>query len=546
MPEPEGEIYKAIERFRRDLLRRERQAASELVRVYGEAWKRIKARLDELENEYQALKALGEKPGAAWIFERNRLQALRQQIERELEQFGRYAEETVRQEQRQAIAAAEQQAEALARKALGKAPQGIWVNWHRIDTAAVEQMLGFTRVGSPLHHLLRDIAGEGAKAAEDALVQGMLLGQNPREVAREMRRALGTTLIQALTIARTETLRAHREATRASYQANSDIVKGWIWHSAADERTCAACWAMHGTEHRLDEILDDHPNGRCAMIPKTRTWAEIGKQYGIDLSGVPDTNPEIEPGVLLFDKLPAEKQIKILGPAKWAAWKDGRFVLSDIVGRARSKEWGTHRFEKSLVQLLGEEKAKGYTRLALMGAARNAGQYSVDDLIRVAGLGLRELTPGELERIVRHVANAGFDSTEMMRVRTSIRGQVWDGKKLEIGDTIPTDVWHYLKHVVVNQEWPDGTTLEDYKRSLEEVILDQDSDIFVSKYNDAWQIGFVHENQGWRGVRGKDFILVEYKVKYGHWTTGFQPQNLKRQVFEGRENIVWLRNRILK
>lgn len=108
---------------------------------------------------------------------------------------------------------------------------------------------------------------------------------------------------------------------------------------------------MHGTEHRLDEILDDHPNGRCAMIPKTRTWAEIGKQYGIDLSDVPDTNPEIEPGFSLFERLPAEKQIKILGPAKYAAWKDGKFALSDIVGRARSKEWGTHRYEKSLTEL---------------------------------------------------------------------------------------------------------------------------------------------------------------------------------------------------
>ena len=92
---------------------------------------------------------------------------------------------------------------------------------------------------------------------------------------------------------------------------------------------------MHGTEHGVNEILDDHPNGRCAMVPRTKTWAEIGRMIGVDLSDLPDANPRITPGVELFEKLAAEQQIKILGPAKYAAWKDGKFALSDIVGRAR-------------------------------------------------------------------------------------------------------------------------------------------------------------------------------------------------------------------
>ncbi len=348
---PEGEIFDAIERFRRDLLNRERKAASELVRIYGEAWKRIKAELERLHAEYEAAKAMGERPDADWVYKFNRLRSFRDIVERELLQFARYAEARVREEQIEAIRAAEEHAERLTRLALGTPPHGLEINWNRIDRSAVETLLGMTQEDSPLHRLFMDIYANGVQAAEDALVNGMLVGQNPREVARSLRRALGTTLSRALTISRTETLRAHREATRASYQANSDIVKGWIWHSALGTRTCAACWAMHGTEHRPDEILDDHPNGRCAMIPKTRTWAEIGKQYGIDLSDVPDTNPEIEPGVSLFERLPAEQQIKILGPAKWAAWKDGKFALADVVGRKRSREWGTHRYEKSLKEL---------------------------------------------------------------------------------------------------------------------------------------------------------------------------------------------------
>ncbi|MEZ0396822.1 MAG: phage minor head protein [Anaerolineales bacterium] len=539
---PEGEIFDAIERFRRELLANERQAASEMVRVYGEAWKRIGQELDHLQVEYEAAKARGERPDADWIFRFNRARAFRDQVERELLAFAQYAEGKVREQQLEAIEAAERHAEELTRRALGKPPAGLVVDWNRIDRVAVETILGMVQVNSPLHRLLLSISREGAQAAEDALVQGMLLGQNPREVARAMRRALGTTLSRALTIARTETLRAHREATRASYQANSDVVKGWVWHSAADERTCAACWAMHGTEHRLDEILDDHPNGRCAMIPKTRTWAEIGRQYGIDLSDIPDTNPQIELGVSLFEKLSQEQQIKILGPAKYAAWRDGKFALSDIVGRARSREWGTHRYEKSLAELLGAEKAKGYTRLALMGAAKDAGQYSVSDLIRIAGLGLRELNDDELQRIVEKITKAGFNREHSSLVKPEMAGIFWGGKYLKVGERLPTDEWHFVKHVLVRQEWPEGTSLTGYLDSLRAVIRNPESGIMISKYQGIyWQVAFIMQSGEYRGVGGGDFILVEYRDGYGFWITGFQPVDLQRQLQSYRSDIRWLR-----
>lgn len=539
---PEGEIYDAIERFRRELLQNERRAASELVRVYGEAWKRIRAELERLHTEYEAAKARGEKPDAGWIMRFNRARAFRDQVERELLAFTQYAEGKVREQQIEAIEAAERHAEELTRQALGNPPPGMTIDWNRIDRAAVETILGMTRADSPLHRLLLSISQEGAQAAEDALVQGMIMGKNPREVAREMRRTLGTTLSRALTIARTETLRAHREATRASYQANSDIVKGWIWHSAADERTCAACWAMHGTEHRLDEILDDHPNGRCVAIPLSRTWAEIGKQYGIELSDIPETSPQIEPGVSLFEKLPVEKQIKILGPAKWAAWKDVKFTLSDLVGQKRSKEWGTHRYEKSLVELLGAEKAKGYTRLALMGTAKNAGQYSVSDLIRIAGLGLRELNDDELQRIVEKITKAGFNREHSSLVKPEMAGIFWGGKYLKVGERLLTDEWHFVKHVLVRQEWPEGTSLTGYLDSLRAVIRNPESGIMISKYQGIyWQVAFIMQSGEYRGVGGGDFILVEYRDGYGFWITGFQPVDLQRQLQSYRSDIRWLR-----
>ena len=53
-----------------------------------------------------------------------------------------------------------------------------------------------------------------------------------------------------------------------------------------DDRVCCSCLALHGTEFPLDETLDDHPNGRCAMIPVTPSWSDLGftiRTFWVDL-----------------------------------------------------------------------------------------------------------------------------------------------------------------------------------------------------------------------------------------------------------------------
>lgn len=59
------------------------------------------------------------------------------------------------------------------------------------------------------------------------------------------------------------------------------------------------------------------------MIPKTKSWAEIGKMIGVDFGDLPDTAPQITPGVELFNQLSPQEQMEILGPAKYAACKAG-------------------------------------------------------------------------------------------------------------------------------------------------------------------------------------------------------------------------------
>ena len=45
---------------------------------------------------------------------------------------------------------------------------------------------------------------------------------------------------------------------------------------------------------------------------------------------------------------------------------------------------------------------------------------------------------------------------------------------------IPAET-HYLRHVVAQQEWPSGTTLDDYLNRLGAVVLDHRSGVLVSR-----------------------------------------------------------------
>lgn len=204
------------------------------------------------------------------------------------------------------------------------------------------------------------------------------------------------------------------------------------------------------------------------------------------------------------------------------------------------------RYEKSLKEVLGEEEAKKYTRMALLGVARNAPGYSADDLIRVVGVGLRELTPQELNKVIEHVAKAGFEPGGSQRVTKMLEGQVWNGKVLKAGDVVEPGGFHYLKHVNVQEEWPVGTNYDQYFENLKNLVLDKNTGIIISKFDSSWQIGFVGESGKWQGPKGFNHILLEYRVKYGYWVTGFQVDDFEALIKKNHGNMVWIRKLIRK
>lgn len=326
------DILKMSEAFKARMVARERRAASELVRAYGLAYQRIQERVSLITAEIDKRRVRGESLDS-FLYERDRLRNLQIEIEREMRRFSIFASNRITDEQRAGVRLAAVDSTSLIRASLGSqiafAPQ-------RLNTAAVEALAGYAGDGSPLRVLFDKIAPQMGKRIADELVSGIAEGAHARVIASRVRDISGVGLNQALTISRTETIRAYRTAQLESYQANSDVVLGWRWAATLTPgRTCIVCWLMHGREFSTKVEMASHVNCRCVPIPVT-----VG-------------TPQMKTGIEAFNELEAGVQRQMLGAAKYEAWQKGELNLNNLVGVRHSPEWGTVRFERSLKDVLG-------------------------------------------------------------------------------------------------------------------------------------------------------------------------------------------------
>jgi hypothetical protein len=251
------------------------------------------------------------------------------EIERELKGFQEYARVEISTSARNAISFAVYDTNKYL-KALGYAKPTM------LPTKAIETMLGFLQPEGEMYKRLAGLGVERALSISNKLLEGIGLGYNPRKVAGLITDELGQGLTSALRMARTSQLYAYREATRANYIANDNVVKGWIWWAELDSETCMSCVAMHGTVHELDETLDDHHNGRCAMLPY------LG-----------DNAPEAT-GKDWFDRQDEATQRSMMGATKFEAWKEGKFEFGNLSSTHTDDVYGEMRGETPLKDLIGE------------------------------------------------------------------------------------------------------------------------------------------------------------------------------------------------
>lgn len=209
------------------------------------------------------------------------------------------------------------------------------------------------RVTQAITAQTRPLSADASAAMRRELVRGVQVGANPRDAARRMvasvNGAFDGGLVRATVIARTEILDAYRVTSRYAHDANADLLDGWIWLATVTgkgaARTCPACWAMHGTVHPLDEHGPlDHPQGRCARVPKVKPW----RQLGIDRDEPADVIPDRQAA---FDALTDDQQRRVMGPARLALLRAGRIGWDDLAVRRDNPAWRSSYVPRPLSDL---------------------------------------------------------------------------------------------------------------------------------------------------------------------------------------------------
>lgn len=329
--QPPGDtVIQTSQRFRDALLRQDEAALNRLVAEYRRVYGRLKDKIDLLMDAIAERGTMAEEELTSLMRYKNLMAG----IQRELRDYG----VVVRAELSNAAEAAIGLGVSNSRQIMALAvirDGGRVGNINVLQPDVIRQLLGFLQPESELWNRLNSVPGWTALQVSERLIDGVTIGRGPKVIANEIVKALGGSLTDTLRMTRTAQMYAYREATRANYAANSDIVTGWIWHSALDGTTCPACVSMHGSFHKMDERLSGHYSCRCSMVPVTFL----------------NPNPTIETGEAWLNRQTEQVQAQILGKGKYEAWKSGKFNLSDVSHEQHDDVYGNMRTAKTLEEL---------------------------------------------------------------------------------------------------------------------------------------------------------------------------------------------------
>lgn len=349
-----ADLYTLANQFRRELDQRRAAANGRLLAAYGTAWKRVSAELTTLQQKMESAIDAGEVITLSWFYQEERLNALLDQLAREINQVAAFAAADTRREQSTIVSLAQKRAVGLA----SAATDGT-VQLDSLPREALQEFVGLMSDGSPLtesfERLAKDIAVQVEGDIREKITEGLALGFSPERIFREIRNAIeakGGNAARDPAIARrlrlaaqSSILTAYRESTKRIYEENSDLIKGYRWLASKSTNTCPTCWALDGKFFELQEPRRPHPSCRCTITP---VFYEE------------DETPLVS-GEVRFSRMDEDMQRRVLGPAKFEAYKSGDLTfLSDLVTTRDSGRWGQQYATDSLKNVLGDDLARLY------------------------------------------------------------------------------------------------------------------------------------------------------------------------------------------
>lgn len=328
-----GQTLSLEQKLRRDLSGITDNQVRTLVRAWAKAWDDIAPDLDDLLTE---MLSAGDVTRAQMLRSK-RLTNTLAAIATSLETLAKDAGVTIAGDLRGII---DQAGAAQAELIASQLPSGQSLvgldEWARVDPRQISAIV--KRSTQQITARTLPLSSSATDAVRRELVRGIAAGTNPRATARRIvartRGEFNGGLNRALTIARTESLDAHRAAAQLAQARHTDVLAGWTWLASIGPRTCPACWGMNGTVHSLSEPgPNGHQNCRCARVPTTKSWAELG------FDGITEPPSAMVDADAAFAKLTPLQQQSILGRRGYRGFVQGKFPRSQWAKRQKNPGW---------------------------------------------------------------------------------------------------------------------------------------------------------------------------------------------------------------
>lgn len=326
------ETIRAAADARRNIRRVTDKQAVALITAWVNAWDTLQPLFAEAIAE---LIAGGETVPRAVVARNRKLRSAIEQARATLEALTLESNRVITGDLMDALLDAVNSHQAVISTQLPPGTAGLTINLDAPAPEALNAMV--TRTTQQIHSATKPLTAWTIKKMRQELIRGIVIGDNPREVARKLIKAtegqFNGGLARAMTIARTEMLDAHRNGSLAAAKANTDLLTGWIWMCTLDRRTCPSCLAKHGTVHSVDDFGPiDHQNGRCARVDKTKSWKELGFDIDEPADSIPDARA-------WFDNLTDDSQLAIMGPTRLKLLNDGSIGWDDLSTLNKSTGW---------------------------------------------------------------------------------------------------------------------------------------------------------------------------------------------------------------
>jgi hypothetical protein len=239
--------------FRERLAGQEAEAFSRMGRLYSRIVVALADEIQKLADDIAAKTVAAEtvtvsRDGTSLTIDKRRVELARlkrilNQIEEQVTRFGGTVQSEVSLAQALGVDLGAEDALRLMELSLPDLPpdvsQAITTSFTRLPSEAIEAAAGLLEADSPLTaKLTRDFGQAVRDQVESHLLEGVAIGRNPRVIARKLAKNLeesaGVGLKWAMTTVRTAQIKSYQTANHMTYAANSEIVPGWIWHSALD------------------------------------------------------------------------------------------------------------------------------------------------------------------------------------------------------------------------------------------------------------------------------------------------------------------------